>query len=72
MLDTLEESPEDPALILKAKKYLRGVLKSMGQTARSKASSATQAESRIFTSPSVSGVSRAPTDLTGASTESKD
>ena len=57
MLEALEKSPEDPALIFEAKKYLRGVLKSIGQTARRRAERAVQAGSQIsLTSSSVDGV----------------
>ncbi|CAG8906248.1 unnamed protein product [Penicillium egyptiacum] len=75
ILEALEKSAEAPALILEAKRYLQGILKSVSRTARDerkKASLSAQAESQVrLTSPSVGGASRATViDLTEASAES--
>ncbi|CAI7567823.1 unnamed protein product [Penicillium glandicola] len=74
MLEALEKSTEAPSLILGAKRYLQGILKSVARAAREqqKSSLAASAESQIpFTSPSVGGVSIANAiDLTAASAES--
>ncbi|KAJ5868651.1 hypothetical protein N7534_003204 [Penicillium rubens] len=63
ILEALEKSAEDPALVLEAKRYLQGILKSVARTAqekRKKALHSAQAEPQIrLNSPSVGGVSHA-------------
>lgn len=62
-MEALEKSAEDPALVLEAKRYLQGILKSVARTAqekRKKALHSAQAEPQIrLNSPSVGGVSHA-------------
>ncbi|KAJ5206183.1 SNF2-related protein [Penicillium cf. griseofulvum] len=74
MLEALEKSVEGPALILEAKRYLQGILKSVARTERDrkKASLAASAEPQVpLTLPSLGGVSTAPViDLTEAGAES--
>lgn len=75
MLEALEKSTEAPSLVLSAKKYLQGILKSVARTARDerkKASLSAQAGPQVqLTSTSVGGVSCANViDLTEGSAES--
>ncbi|KAJ5169695.1 SNF2-related protein [Penicillium coprophilum] len=74
MLEALEKSAEAPALIMGAKRYLQGILKSVARIERDrkKASLVAPVEPQIsLTSPSLGGVSTASViDLTEAGAES--